>query len=128
MGGAASLSGGLGTVGAGQFLSDLPDMASRIGEAGRADSPRSVHRAVEQVHPARGQFCAYRVDVVDADGEDEPRPHVAAGNGSGVDELTGGLRAEEVDTRVREPEHRGVLVLEDQPQAKYILVKRLRLL
>src|SRR2546429_214928 len=123
MGGAASASGGLGTVGAGQFLSDLPDMASRIGEAGRADSPRPVHRAIEQVHPVRGQFRAYLVDIVDADREDEPCPHIAAGNGGRPYELTGGSRTEEVDARVRETEHPGVLVLGDQPQGKYIPVK-----
>jgi len=52
-----------------QIRRDLPDVAAGVGEAGRTHSPGPVHRAVEQLHSAPGQFRAYRIHVIDTDGE-----------------------------------------------------------
>src|SRR5436190_5923226 len=48
----------LSVPGPGQPVRDLPDVSVRVGEAGRADAPRSVHRPIEQLHSASLQLRA----------------------------------------------------------------------
>src|SRR5262249_20231959 len=60
------------------------------------------------------------------DGEHEARPRVRPAHRRGTDEVAGRRGPEQVDPGVREPEHRGVLVLVDQRQAEHLLVEGLR--
>ena len=76
-------------------MGDLPDMAARVAEARGANSPRPVDRAVQELDSALLQFLAFRVDVVDVEGEGdsaeivfravegvEPPPVELAGSGA----------------------------------------------
>src|ERR1022692_703175 len=103
-------------------------MATRIGEAGSANSPWPVHRAVEQRHSLRSQLRADSIHIIDVDGELKTRPGLGTGDSSGLDKLAGRRNVNHVNTRVSEVEYRGVLVFKVQRQAKDILVKQLRAL
>jgi hypothetical protein len=103
-------------------------MAAGIGEAGRAQAPGPVQRAVQEGHPAPGQFGAHRVGVVDPDRQLIPRAGVAAGHRPRLDQFPGRRDLEQVDDGGAELEHRGIRILEQHGQAEDLLVKRLRAL
>ncbi len=37
-----------------RLFGDLPDVAARVGKAGSADAPRSIHGAIQQLYTASG--------------------------------------------------------------------------
>src|SRR6476661_5438297 len=94
-------------------MGDLPDMAARVAEARGANSPRPVDRAVQELDSALLQFLAFRVDVVDVEGELEPDPCVTGRNGCGLDEPGRLTRLQEVDDGLAELEDGRVVVLEN---------------
>ena len=55
--------------GAGKFLRYLPDMPVRIGECHRSHAPWSIVRAAQQSHARLVQVRAYRIHVINDDGE-----------------------------------------------------------
>jgi hypothetical protein len=52
-------------MGAGQFLRDLPAIASRIGEGDRAHAPAVVHRPIDQCHSVLIQLSGRRAEEPD---------------------------------------------------------------
>jgi hypothetical protein len=52
-------------------LRELPDVATWIGKARRADSPYAVHRAIYEFHPAGFQVGTRGIDIIDRNGRDD---------------------------------------------------------
>jgi hypothetical protein len=70
----------------GNGLRDLPDVAGGVGERGRALAARSVHRSVQQRHPAGGQLRARGVRVVYPDREAESSSSYETGRSKPFDQ------------------------------------------
>lgn len=66
---------------------DLPDVSSRIAETGRANSPRSIERAIHQRDAATRQLGADCIDIIDGDGELKSRAGSRVGDDGRPDEL-----------------------------------------
>src|ERR1700730_13980592 len=98
--------------GLGERLRELPDVTTWIGEAGRADSPWSIHRAIQQFHSAGFQLGARCVYVMHRDGELEARPGPRTRHHTRLDQIACGRDLEEVDQGVLKSEHCGILVFE----------------
>lgn len=107
---------------------DLPDMSARIGEAGGADAPRPVHRAVQQLYAAFAQLLADGIYIFHADGELEARPGFASRDNLRRDQLVSRRLHKQVDQHVVEFEDRGIRIFEVDRQAKHFLIERFRLL
>src|SRR5216683_1170439 len=95
-------------------------------EARRADSPWTIHRAVEQLHAMGCQLCTRCIHVIHRDCELESRPGLAAGDGSRLDEIDCCSDLEQVDQSVRKLENSRVLVFEEHREAKDLPVEELR--
>jgi hypothetical protein len=109
-----------------RLLRDLPDVAGGIAEARGSDTPRAIHRAVQQLDSPLGQLGAHRIHVVDVDRELEAGARVGAGDLGRPDEVGRLSHLQEVDQRVPEVEHGRVGVLEMDRQAEDLLVELLR--
>src|SRR5439155_15638148 len=68
-------------------VGDLPDVPAGIAEAGRADAPRSVDRAAQEVDAAPGELLARRVDVLHPERELEAHAGIRRRDGRRLDEL-----------------------------------------
>src|SRR5713226_1576469 len=101
-------------------------MATRIGEARRADSPRAIHRAVQQLHAAGCQLGTGCIHIVHRDRELGSRPGVRARDNSRLYEIARCRDLEQIDQGVGKSEYSGVLVLKDHREAEDLLVEDLR--
>src|SRR5260370_12283171 len=110
-----------------QRLRELPDVATWIGEASGADSPRAIHWAVQQLDAAGGQLSTGCIHIVHRDRELESRPGVRAGDNSWLDEIARGRNLEQIDQRVLKPEYSGVRIFIEHRKAEHIPIEELRL-
>jgi len=107
-------------------MSRLPDVPARIDEARRPRSPRSIHRAVQELQAAGDQLRAHGVHVIDFKGELEARPRLAGCHDGRPDQFRGLLDPQQVHERLAESEDSRVVVLEEDRQPKHLPVELLR--
>jgi hypothetical protein len=102
---------------------DLPDMTVGIGEARGPDSPRAIHRSIQQGDAARGEFGAGLIDVIDANRELKPRSGVGGRDLRGSNEI-GRLRAhQKIDHEVVEIHDGGVFIFVDRRKIEDVMVE-----
>ena len=99
-------------------MSDLPDVAVWVDEAGRPRAPGTIDRPVEQWDASLLELGGECVDIVDADGQHDAGPGGPRCDTGRVDEFGSGSAGEEVDEGLAEPEDDRFRVLEVDRQTE----------
>jgi hypothetical protein len=110
----------------GSSLRNLPDVAIWIDETGRSNSPRPIHRTIEQLNPSIDQPDAGFVDIVNHKGEHYSRSRSAGRRDSWRDQFGNRWLNEKIDKGVAELENGRLWVTKMHGEAKGCFVERSR--